>query len=77
MAQYTSEKVKTGLKLASWYAWCGHAKFPAVFQTVIEMLEQDGRLEKVARDLAACGAAVQRLLQRTGDDLPHEKPPHY
>lgn len=62
MAEYTSEKVKTGLKLASWYAWRRNAKFPAVFQNVIEIIETDGLAEpELNRVLDEYAAKFRRL----------------
>jgi SlyX protein len=42
------------------------------------VLEQTRRLDHLSRDLAAQRAALERLAELArGDDLPHEKPPHY
>ena len=41
------------------------------------VLRQERRLEQLSRDLARCVGAVDRLAASAGDDLPHEKPPHY
>ena len=38
------------------------------------LLEQQKRLERIA---ATCEALRQKALQPPGEDLPHEKPPHY
>lgn len=40
------------------------------------VLGQRAVLDRLARELAACRAAIGDLSLR-GDDLPHEKPPHY
>jgi SlyX protein len=42
------------------------------------VLEQGRRLDHFSRELAAYRAAVDRLAQMPGgEDLPHDKPPHY
>lgn len=38
------------------------------------LLEQQKRLERLA---ALCETLRQKALQAPGEDLPHEKPPHY
>lgn len=38
------------------------------------LLEQQKRLERLA---ALCETLRQKALQPPGEDLPHEKPPHY
>ena len=39
---------------------------------------QARQLERLGRELASYVTAVERLAQNSqGDDLPHEKPPHY
>lgn len=42
------------------------------------VLGQARQLERLGRELANYVTAVERLAQNSqGDDLPHEKPPHY
>jgi SlyX protein len=42
------------------------------------VLGQTRQLERLGRELASYVTAVERLAQNAqGDDLPHEKPPHY
>jgi SlyX protein len=42
------------------------------------VLGQARQLERLGRELASYVTAVERLAQNaSGDDLPHEKPPHY
>lgn len=42
------------------------------------VLGQTKQLERLGRELASYVTAVERLAQHgQGDDLPHEKPPHY
>jgi SlyX protein len=42
------------------------------------VLGQARQLERLGRELASYVTAVERLAQNAqGDDLPHEKPPHY
>ena len=42
------------------------------------VLWQTRQLERLGRELASYVSAVERLSQTSlGDDLPHEKPPHY
>jgi len=42
------------------------------------VLGQARQLERLGRELTNYVAAVERLTQHgQGDDLPHEKPPHY
>ena len=42
------------------------------------VLGQSRQLERLGRELANYVTAVERLAQNSqGDDLPHEKPPHY
>jgi SlyX protein len=42
------------------------------------VLEQGRRLDHLSRELAAQRAALERLAELgRGEDLPHEKPPHY
>ncbi len=42
------------------------------------VLGQARQLERLGRELASYVTAVERLSQHAqGDDLPHEKPPHY
>ena len=40
------------------------------------VLGQRAALDRLVRELAACRGAIDGLSLR-GDDLPHEKPPHY
>lgn len=51
-------------------------------QRLIEQLNDvvvahERRLDQLGRDLARYASAVERLEASSGDDLPHEKPPHY
>ena len=39
------------------------------------LLRQQGEIERLKRDLTACRAAIEQ--SSLGEDLPHEKPPHY
>jgi SlyX protein len=42
------------------------------------VLGQARQLERLGRELASYVTAVERLTQQgLGEDLPHEKPPHY
>ena len=42
------------------------------------VLEQQTELESQRRELKSLRQLIQQLLNRgVGDDLPHEKPPHY
>lgn len=42
------------------------------------VLEQQAELERLRRELASLRQSLQGLTDRgVGDDLPHEKPPHY
>lgn len=42
------------------------------------VLSQGRELEKLRREVANYSTAVQRMAQNPpGEDLPHEKPPHY
>ncbi|MEQ8838799.1 MAG: SlyX family protein [Lacipirellulaceae bacterium] len=41
------------------------------------VLEQQTELEKLRRELTASREQVQRLSDSLGEDLPHERPPHY
>lgn len=42
------------------------------------VLNHDRRLEQLSRELARYAASLERLAAASpGDDLPHEKPPHY
>lgn len=41
------------------------------------VLQQQAELERHRRELAELAKVARGLLDRTGDDLPHEKPPHY
>lgn len=40
------------------------------------ILRQQVEIEKLARGLTGCRTSLQRL-SALGEDLPHEKPPHY
>lgn len=41
-------------------------------------LDHRRELDTLSRDLAQCRTAVERVQQAGGgEDLPHEKPPHY
>jgi len=42
------------------------------------VLEQQTEMKRLAREMRQCRAAIERLNEAAfGDDLPHEKPPHY
>ncbi|BBO36581.1 SlyX family protein [Lacipirellula parvula] len=42
------------------------------------VLSQGRQLERLSREVANYTTAVQRMAQNPpGEDLPHEKPPHY
>ena len=41
------------------------------------VLQQQAELERQRRELAKLANVAQGLLDRSGEDLPHEKPPHY
>lgn len=41
------------------------------------VLTQGRQLEQLRREVERYTTAVQRMAQQPGDDLPHEKPPHY
>jgi SlyX protein len=42
------------------------------------VLGQSRQLERLGREIASYVRAVERLAENaSGDDLPHEKPPHY
>jgi len=42
------------------------------------VLSHDRRLEQLSRELARIAGSVERLAEASpGEDLPHEKPPHY
>ncbi|QEG33466.1 SlyX family protein [Bythopirellula goksoeyrii] len=41
------------------------------------ILLQQAELERQRRELTKLANLAQGLLDRTGEDLPHEKPPHY
>jgi SlyX protein len=40
------------------------------------VLEQRGELDRLSRQAVASRATIEQLLAQ-GEDLPHEKPPHY
>jgi uncharacterized coiled-coil protein SlyX len=42
------------------------------------VLHHEHRLEQLSREVARFAASLQRLADSSpGEDLPHEKPPHY
>lgn len=42
------------------------------------VLHHDQRLEQLSRELARFAVSLERVADASqGDDLPHEKPPHY
>ncbi len=41
------------------------------------VLEQQAELERQRREIERLAQVARGLLDRTGEDLPHEKPPHY
>lgn len=41
------------------------------------VLQQQSELDRQRRELEKLAKVAQGLLDRTGEDLPHEKPPHY
>ncbi|TWU29623.1 SlyX family protein [Bythopirellula polymerisocia] len=41
------------------------------------VLKQQAELDRQRRELANLARMLQGLMDRTGEDLPHEKPPHY
>lgn len=41
------------------------------------VLEQQAELDRQRRELVKLASVAQGLMDRTGVDLPHEKPPHY
>jgi len=42
------------------------------------VLEQQGEIETLRRELKSLRGMLQGISERgTGEDLPHEKPPHY
>jgi SlyX protein len=41
------------------------------------ILEQQAELERLRREVTQLTASIRSVLERSGDDLPHEKPPHY
>lgn len=41
------------------------------------LVEQRGEIDKLQQDLAALVGVVRGLIDRSGEELPHEKPPHY
>jgi uncharacterized coiled-coil protein SlyX len=41
------------------------------------VLRHERRIEELTREAAAYAAALDRLSRQVGEDLPHEKPPHY
>lgn len=38
---------------------------------------QQTSLDRMQRELSQLHGLLQRVVERSGDDLPHEKPPHY
>jgi len=41
------------------------------------VLRQQTDLDRLGRELHALRTTVQQLIEHGGEDLPHEKPPHY
>jgi SlyX protein len=42
------------------------------------VIQQDQRLESLKRELSRLGSSLERLADASpGENLPHEKPPHY
>jgi SlyX protein len=41
------------------------------------LVAQQGDVARLERQLGHCRAALERLADGQGEDLPHEKPPHY
>lgn len=41
------------------------------------VIEQQRELGSLKRELKSLTEVVRGFVERTGDDLPHEKPPHY
>jgi SlyX protein len=41
------------------------------------VVSQQGELDRLRREVSRLGEASRVLMERTGDNLPHEKPPHY
>lgn len=39
--------------------------------------EQQSSLDRMRRELSQFKELLQRAIERSGEDLPHEKPPHY
>jgi SlyX protein len=41
------------------------------------ILEQQAELERQRRDLSELTTTLKSVIESSGSDLPHEKPPHY
>lgn len=41
------------------------------------VVDQQAELDRIRRELTQISEASRLLIERTGDNLPHEKPPHY
>jgi len=41
------------------------------------VLRHERRIEELTRELAGYAATLEGLSRQVGEDLPHEKPPHY
>lgn len=46
-------------------------------QLNVVILEQQTELERLRRELAGLTEALRGVMESSGADLPHEKPPHY
>jgi SlyX protein len=41
------------------------------------VVSQQGDLDRLRREVSRLTATSQLLMERSGENLPHEKPPHY
>jgi SlyX protein len=41
------------------------------------VLSQQAEIDRMRREVAQLTAALRAFIEQTGDNLPHEKPPHY